>query len=293
MLSLLSGPFFLLLYKAWHHILQSRNGIVPREETQYRILISDTRTTLHLEDEWKELKNLAFFTVFVVLLYLSFIFVTLSLPFPPEEEEPTQTTQTKSQEMVNWDRDTVVRDGYLYKIENIPLYLKAENQKREFLQNEEEGISFKEVVLLRLPSEGVVLTRRWILQSEVLSVLRQIYESEKEDCICPVFLGLTGNLSFLLYQEKEWIIMYDPFISWHPRDAQLVKRRIVFREESKFNGFLEELHRRELYQQYDKFTVTFYSPSNTGNIRQRISLPLQGREAVCFTFCQNQPLVSL
>lgn len=280
MLNLLSGPFFLLLYKLWHHGLQSKNGIVPQNETQYRVLLTGNQAKFYEKKEWKTLKEISFFLFFTLSLYLSLLFITLD----PEQQ---QQQQGETQQECKWDRNTMVRDSYLYKVESLPLSLVKE--KREFLQNGEEGVSFEETVFLRPPLSGVILTRRMILQSEVLLVLQMIQEEEGEDCICPVFLGIRGNLSFLFYNEKEWIIMYDPFISWHPRDARLIKRRTLFKEDSKFNGFLQEPHRRDLYQQYDRFTVTFNSPSGEVGM-QRISLPLGGREAVCFTFCQNQQL---
>lgn len=283
MLNLLSGPFFLLLYKVWHHGLP-KQGIIPQNETQYRVLLSDNQAKLYPKKEWKDLKEISFLFFFTLSIYLSLLFITLN---SEQQQQNGETSVTKTQQEWKWDRNTMVRDSYLYNVESLPLSLSKE--KREFSENGEEGVSFKETVFLRHPQEGVILTRRMILQSEVLLVLQKIQGEEGEDCICPVFLGIRGNLSFLFYNEKEWIIMYDPFVSWHPRDARLIKRRTLFKEDSKFNGFLQEPHRRDLYQQYDRFTVTFNSPSRQEGM-QRISLPLGGKEAVCFTFCQNQQL---
>lgn len=294
MFTLFSGPLFLIWYKVWHHFLQSKSGDSLQGEDQYKLLLTPERVTLHKRKDWKSLKESSFLVTFTLCLSLSLILFTLDSPEVPPTQQPEQggpcseahiMPHNKSPRSENWNKEGMVRDGYRYKIERIPLTLVGQER---IYGNDDGEYYFSEVALWKEPEqqEFAQLERKRIGEVELMEVLREIQREEEENCICPIFLGIRGNLSFLYYQEKEWVILFDPYVNWAPRDAIRVKKRVHFKEDSKFNGFLQEPHRRDLYLQYDRFTVTFGSPSLEGV--KRISLPLEGKDAVCFIYCQNQ-----
>ena len=301
MMLALSGPLFLLFYKILYNALKSQGGSSLQSESEYRVLLTERYVTLHSFREWKNLKEFSFFVTFSLCLSVSLLFLTLDSEEPvpetepisglePEPEaEPEPKSEEKTKPLLEWNMGSMVRDGYRYRVERLPVSLLG--KKRDYKVDPEGSISFSEIVLMK-EGEEVFLKREYIRESVLISLLREVEREEGEDCVCPVFLGIRGNLSFIHYQEKEWIILFDPSISHHPKDAVIIKKRVHYSEQSRFNGFLQEPHRRDLYRQYDRFTVAFDSLSLGGGEQglevKRISLPLEGRDAICFTFCQNQ-----
>lgn len=270
---LLSGPLFLFFQKLLFTKLKSSGGFVPREENDFILLETSQKVTIHSRTYWKSLKEFSF--LFVLFLSLSIALFFLDRPQEANTCQPLLDLGKKKE----WSHETMVRDGYLYRMERVPMILKG---KREYIAKEGE-LYFSSIVLIRDDEGDVYMEKRWLREEELLNILRR----EEERCICPVFLGIYhSNISFI-YSEKGWLILYEPVISRIGRDAVLVNKRIYYSEESRFNGFLQELHRRDLYRHYNEFTITFSSFSSEGK-EERISLPIEGESAVCFTFCQNQ-----
>lgn len=172
-------------------------------------------------------------------------------------------------------------------------------------------------MMSRGEEDEIVMRREIVAESFFISHLDEIEKREGEKCICPTFLGVYDNISFIHYKGREWIMMNEPSLGRVPSDAKLIKTRIYFSKNSLFHEFVSPLDRTRLFEHYDKFEVTFSSLSYRmsgeemnhlvelnrgkgetfifykipGQYTRRITLLLEGDSAICFTFCQHHRLL--
>jgi hypothetical protein len=166
-----------------------------------------------------------------------------------------------------------------------------------------------------------------VKEKSLKRTLKRLYEKEGERCICPGFLGIRDNISFLYYHEKsDWIILNNPVLGERLTNSQLVNTWINYPQNSVFRKFLSSDQSQKKNEHYDSFTLSFDSPSyqfdsqdvrlleeynakmfhyetvKMGDAQQnvfilrrlsrekhikRLSIKLKGQDAVCFIFCQR------
>jgi hypothetical protein len=173
--------------------------------------------------------------------------------------------------------------------------------------------------------EHVVVGDNLIKETHLVRTLTRLREKEGERCICPSFLGIYDNMSFIYYHDtKEWIIMNEPVIGEPTTGARLINTLVKYSENSAFRQFLPVMATKS--EHWDSFSVSFNSPSfqfDSNDVKplaslnhkllqydtvemkrteqtqfilrrldreremRRISIKLKGDEAICFIFCQQ------
>lgn len=166
-----------------------------------------------------------------------------------------------------------------------------------------------------------------VKEKSLIRTLKRLYENEGERCICPDFLGIRDNISFLYYHEKsDWIILNNPVLGERLANSQLVNTWINYPQNSVFRKFLHRYQYKKKNEHYDSFTLSFDSPSyqfDSYDVQlleeynakmfhyetverhdsqqsifilkrlsrekhiKRLSIKLKGQDAVCFIFCQR------
>lgn len=218
---------------------------------------------------------------------------------------------------------TLMRDSYRYQSRGEIVYYGGREKPGEYFIDQYSQYYRSLFMMSRISGGGkageeeedgeIVMRREIVSESLFLGQLDEIERVEGEKCICPFFIGIHDNISFIHYRNREWILMSEPSINRVPSDAKLVKTRIYFKKNSLFGGFISPLDRTRLFEHYDRFEVSFNSlsyrvreremdslielnrgmretfifykipPENT----RRISLLLEGESAICFIFCQH------
>lgn len=141
---------------------------------------------------------------------------------------------------------------------------------------------------------------------------REATGTTKQPCICPVFLNMPGNLSFLYdTSQQEWLVMLRPTIYRNNSFAELVSSTITYNRQSLF---FSQHHRVEELIHYDSFVVEYMDPvsppqpksvknlSDTlrevafeeASLFTKISslntkqMHISGEDAVCFVYCNTK-----
>lgn len=145
------------------------------------------------------------------------------------------------------------------------------------------------------------------VENELIPLLMHLDKEErmatgtkKHPCICPLFLNMPGNLSFLYdTSQQEWVVMIRPAICRNNSFAELVLSSVNYNAQSLF--FSSPCHIPDELIHYDSFVVEYIDyavPESTKNLEEpslftKVS-PLEtkqmhifGDDAVCFVYCDT------
>ena len=129
---------------------------------------------------------------------------------------------------------------------------------------------------------------------------RKATGTKKHPCICPLFINMPGNLSFLYdSSQQEWIVMIRPTIYRNNSFAELVLSSVNYNAQSLF--FSSPYHISDELIHYDSFVVEYIDytvPESTKNLEEaslftRVSsletkqMHIFGDDAVCFVYCDT------
>jgi hypothetical protein len=203
-----------------------------------------------------------------------------------------------------------------------PIDEKIRKRNAYFIDEYEDIYFVKNVV--KYQENQIVMGDDVIKEAQLIRVLTQLREKEGERCICPSFVGIRDNMSFIYYPDTtEWIIMNEPVLGEKMPNARLVNTLIKYPENSIFKKYTQLSTKNE---HYDSFSVSFNSPSfqfDSNDVRplisynqkilrhdtiemkyteqkqfilrrldsekdmKRITIKLKGEEAMCFIHCQQ------
>lgn len=157
-------------------------------------------------------------------------------------------------------------------------------------------------------------------------LVRQLEKKGKASCVCPLLMGITENVTFINYHDKEeggdshqWLMMYRPFVYRNNTMSYRIESSLTYKPESAFyenyrqfmstsGTLLTQIHYETLYVEYTEIWPQRRLNNEKGEGGDRVSLlldivdgrPRQRRvtltqsDAICFHFCDttnNQPAV--
>lgn len=309
----------------------------PRTEAEYRVIL-EKKIVFYDREKRRRISHI-YKTLLYTLFSLIFLFDSLSIssttidvPIREEEliilvNETVGNENISSCFAVEYDRECYLENSAMWSIEKytnnsiegkqirkIPAILHAKD--RSYFVDENRKIYYMENTVIHNHESGdISVEKRVISESYLIEQLNTLYnENNGEKCICPVYLGIWDNVSFIKYRENQWIIMNDPMISTIPGDAREISTRVYYSKDSQFRNYVKDHTTRNKH--YDKFIISFSSISlmeeekeslsiidrkndkerngkilkrvkQDGEIR-RISLLLEGQDAICFIHCQTQ-----
>ena len=164
-------------------------------------------------------------------------------------------------------------------------------------------------------SPETVLISRYVTDEQLLTLLRK---ESVDTCICPLFLNIVSNVSFLYDEsEKRWMVMREATLYRNNSFAELVASTITYNERSRF--FTKHKQWQSLvgeFVHYDSFVVEYTEdvpPPEAVNVnvaeanyrlrenaytkasifkrggvdRQRKQIHVSGSEAICFVYCDT------
>ena len=162
---------------------------------------------------------------------------------------------------------------------------------------------------------------RWLRPRDLANQLASL----SEECVCPVMMGIAGNMTFLRYRyrendRREWLVMHRPFIYRNNTMSNLVESSILYYDTSPFYenylNFLSStamkprhIHYETLHVEYTE--VAFFDdlsrpstttpvdhsldsgglvldarPEKEASVQQR-RITLTQADAICFYFCDT------
>lgn len=115
-----------------------------------------------------------------------------------------------------------------------------------------------------------------INKNELIQKLEEIRNDDPIPCICPSYIGIIGNYSFIYNDiDQEWIILYKPFLSRNNTFSDLKKSNI--RYDKGTNQFIRHEYIKNLinytiqdeyYLHYESFIITsIVNNNNNDNIQ--------------------------
>jgi len=198
-----------------------------------------------------------------------------------------------------WWRETgaaVPRDRHYFVDATGRLYFTGRVPPRRNLLFPDESFGRSAVALVR--------------EDLLVPLLDDLYERRGVRCVCPLFLGLRDNVSFL-FRRDTWTVLYDPVVWRNTTEATLVRSRVDYAtpwqhysgdnvhhshivvEFSSVAAFrfdnLNERKSRTLLTGYQTLALRTQNRSALHHIEtvERLRLQLSGDDAVCFTHCQR------
>lgn len=130
---------------------------------------------------------------------------------------------------------------------------------------------------------------------------RKATGTKKHPCICPLFLNMPGNLSFLYdTSQQEWVVMIRPAIYRNNSFAELVLSSVNYNAQSLF--FSSPYHISDELIHYDSFVVEYTDSvqemAPAKNLEEaslftkvssldRKQMHIFGDDAVCFVYCDT------
>lgn len=155
-------------------------------------------------------------------------------------------------------------------------------------------------------------TYRWINEA---ALRHRLATQGNESCVCPIFMGITANVTFMRLRQDEWLVMHRPFVYRNNTLSNLIESSIRYHKESPYYGnyarFMEsvmpvvkQIHYETLYVEYTKFGSTssgmadgaacstetvaathsrMFTTHKVHAIQQTITL--SHADAICFHFC--------
>lgn len=147
---------------------------------------------------------------------------------------------------------------------------------------------------------------KWLREPDLIHQLEEEERGDNNTCICPIFMGIIGNVTFLRHND-EWLIMHQPFIYRNNTMSHMRESSIVYHPHNRlyrnYNSFVsgpmrssaKQRHYETLYVEYTSLEgETLYNDNKTkrallfnieptGKTQKRITLTL--RDAICFHFC--------
>lgn len=312
-----------------YDVYQCRQG--PRKEKEYSLFLrcrdDDDNPFRRLErkrNKQKIWRNLSVISL-AILFSIHVVLPQLNQQQPPEI--PPQTIPEPPQLGINMSHClSSERHQYCYyERQWAGPITRLEEPTPHYFIDQYEDVYFTKWGTKRDSDGNVVLGGNMIKETHLVRTLTRLREKEGERCICPAFLGIMDNMSFIYYHDtKEWIIMNEPLLGEPTTGARLVNTRVKYPDNSAFKQFLPPLAANN--EHYDSFSVSFNSPSfqfDSNDVRplatfnhkllhydtvemkrdeqtqfilrrldresemRRISIKLKGDEAICFIFCQR------
>jgi hypothetical protein len=337
LIAILLYPFIryiVLWFERYYDIYNYRRG--PRKHHEYLLYLqclddykNPFRRLERKENKGKKRKvwrNISILSIIIfILIYLP---AAIWPAEPPQVEPPQVQVQVRSLENI-----TGMTLSHCFSPEQQYCYYEKQwlgpvdrqTWQPNYFIDEYEDIYFVKQGQKRDDNQHVVVGDNLIKETHLVRTLTRLREKEGERCICPSFLGIYDNMSFIYYHDTtEWIIMNEPVIGEATPGARLINTMVKYPENSAFKQFIPATMTKS--EHWDSFSVSFNSPSfqfDSNDVKplaslnhkllqydtiemkrteqsqfilrrldreremRRISIKLKGDEAMCFIFCQR------
>ncbi len=160
-------------------------------------------------------------------------------------------------------------------------------------------------------------TFRWIRH---VDMIRQLHDYKNNTCVCPVFMGLRENMTFLvLGEDKQLVIMYKPFVYRNNTLSNRIQSSLLYHKHSPFydnyESFMsntvprmssEQIHYETLYVEYTEIIDDYKDCDITPGSDQIMfdierepqsseqkRITLTKKDAICFYFCDTANRIAL